>query len=96
MFSWSLSSPFAILHVDLWSPEHMTDQNGEIALMNTKCDMTQFVVVIPVLDETSATLTSHFMLHTLLKFGICHLVVFDDDTPFKGDFVAMCQALNLN
>ena len=64
--------------------------------MNTMCDMTQFVVVVPVPDETPATLTSHFMQHVLLKFGMFPLLVIDDGTPFKGAGVAMCQALNLN
>ena len=31
-----------------------------------------------------------------MKFGLYHLVVLDDSTPFKGSFIAMCQALNLN
>ena len=96
MFSWPISSPFAIRHVDLWSPGYMTDQNSYIALMNTMCDMTQFVVVVPVPDETSTTLASYFMQHVLLKFEMCYLVVIDDGNPFKGAFVAMCQALNLN
>ena len=96
IFSWPISSPFAILHVDAWSPEHMTDHNAYIALTNTMCDMTQFLVVVPVPDEYSATLASHFMQHVLLKFGMCHLVVIDDGAPFKGSFVSMFQALNLN
>ena len=90
MFSWPISSPFAILHVDLRSPRHMTNQHGCITLMNTMYNMTQFVVVVPVPDETSATLASYFMQHVLLKFGMCHLVVIDDNTPFKKTFVAMC------
>ena len=53
-------------------------------------------MVVPVPDEIYVTLVSHFMQHVLLKFGMCHLVVIDDSTPFKGAFVAMCQALNLN
>ena len=32
----------------------------------------------------------------LVKFGLCPLVVIDDGTPFKGAFVAMCTALDLN
>ena len=60
------------------------------------CDIIQFVVVVPVLDESSATLASHFMQHVLMKFGLCHLVMLDDGTLLKEDFIAMCQALNLN
>ena len=89
-------SPFAILNVDLWLPEHMTDRNGRISLMNTMCDMVQFVVIVYMLDETSTTLASHFIQHILMEFEMCHLIVLDDCTPFKGTFVAMCQTLNLN
>ena len=31
-----------------------------------------------------------------MKFGLCHLAVIDDGTPFKGGFVAMCKGVDLN
>ena len=31
-----------------------------------------------------------------MKVRLCHLVMIDDVTPFKGAFIAMCQALNLS
>ena len=58
--------------------------------------MSQLVVVVPISDESSATLASYFKQHVLMKFGLYHLVVLDDGSPFKGDFVTMCEALNLN
>ena len=36
------------------------------------------------------------MQHVLLKFGLCHLVVLDDDTAIKGAFIAIYEALHLN
>ena len=96
MFSFPISSPFAILHVDLLIPGHHTDPNGYIALMDTMCDMIQFVVIVHVPNESSATLTSSFMQHILMQFGLCHLVVLDDGNQFKGAFIAMCDTLNLN
>ena len=30
-----------------------------------------------------------------MTFGVCHLVVIDDGTPFKNAFVAMCKTLDL-
>ena len=36
------------------------------------------------------------MQHILLKFGLCHLFILDDDFSFKRAFVAMCEVLNLN
>ena len=64
-------------------PGHHTDNNCNMALMNAMCYMSQFVVVVPVPDESSATLTSYFMQDILMKFGLCHLIVLDDGTPFK-------------
>ena len=55
--------------------------------------MSQFVVVVPV---PGVTLKSYFMQHVLMKFGLYHLAVLDDGTPFKGAFIVMCQAVNLN
>ena len=57
--------------------------------MNTICYMTQFVVVFSIPDETSATLSRYFMRYVFIKFGLCHLVLIDDVTPFKGYFFAM-------
>ena len=96
MFSWPVISPFVILHVDLWMQGHHSDPNGNMALMNAMCDIGEFVVVVPVPDESSATLASYFMQHVLMKFCLCHLVVLDDGSPLKGAFIAMCNALNLN
>ena len=75
MFSWPVSSPFAILHADLWIPGHHSDPNDNMALINTMRDMIQFVVVVPVPDESSATLASYFMQYVLIKLGLCHLVI---------------------
>ena len=58
--------------------------------------MRQFIVFVPVPDESSVILASCFMQYVLMKFDLCHLVSLDDGTPFKGAFIAMCQALNLN
>ena len=58
--------------------------------------MTRFVVVVLALDETSATIADNFMHHVLLKFEICHFLISDDGSPFKGSFMAMGKILNIN
>ena len=60
------------------------------------CDMTQFVEIVPVPNETSTTLANNFMQYVLLKFGICHLIVLYDSSLFKDIFSAMYKALNIN
>ena len=85
-----------MLYVDIWMPGKYTDSKGNMALINAMCDMSQFVVGVPVPDETSATLVEYFFQHILMKFGIYHFNVLDDGNPFKGSFIAMCKALKLN
>ena len=36
------------------------------------------------------------MQYIFLKFGLCHIVVLYDGTPFKVAFITMFEALNLN
>ena len=58
MFSWPVRSHFSIIYVNLSMPGHYSDPNDYIALMNDMYDMSQFVVVVPVPDKSTATLTS--------------------------------------
>ena len=60
------------------------------------CDMNQFVVVIPVTNETSVTRVDHFIQHVILKFDSYYLVILDDDIPFKSVFCSMYKILNIN
>ena len=63
-----------------------------MALMDVMCDMSHFVVVFHVPDESSATLDPYFMQQVLLKFGMRHLVVLYDDT-FLKDPLSPCAKL---
>ena len=87
--------PFAIVHVDLWRPGDFTDYTGSYYLLNCMCDLTQFVVVVPVPGMTALIIAKYFMQEVLLKFGLCYLVVMDDGTPFKGFFLLACDAFQI-
>ena len=76
--------PLYDLHVDLWYPGDFIDYTGSHYLLNYMCDLTQFVVVVPVPGITASIIAKYFMQEVLLKFGLCHLEVMDDGTPFKG------------
>ena len=59
MFSpliYNLSS-LAIIYVDLWVPGKCSDSKCNVASINDMCEITQFVVVILVINEVSTTLT---------------------------------------
>ena len=52
-FSWPVTTPFYIMHVDLWMPSKLTDTAGHtLHLMNAMCDLTQFTVSILVHEDT--------------------------------------------
>ena len=53
-FSWPITTPFYIMHVDLWCPGKLVDDDGKtLQLMNCMCDLTQFVISIIVDDARS-------------------------------------------
>ena len=83
MCSWLVSSPIAIIQVGVWILGHRNDPNDYMAFINAMRDMSQFVVVAPVRDESSATFVENFMQHILMKFSTRHLVVLDDGIPIK-------------
>ena len=96
-FTWPVTVPFWIIHVDLWSPgTAVTNKQGDTGyLMNSMCDLTQFVVSTITFDITSHALAKLFMADVILSFGMCAIVVIDDGSTFKGHFTLMCEALKI-
>ena len=94
-FSWHITVTFWIMHVDLWSPGTTTDDAGHKGyLMNSMCDLTQFVVSSPTTDITSVALAKLFMSKVAITFGMCSVVVVDDSSNFKNVFLEMFKKLN--
>jgi hypothetical protein len=58
-------------------------------------DMCQFVVSTALTKVNSSELAQAFMENVLLKFGLCLVVVVDDDSKFMSVFTQMCKALNI-
>ena len=95
-FSWPVTVPFWIMHVDLWSPGHTQDLSGRKGyLLNAMCNLTQFVILILVSDITSANLAQIYMGQVVLSFGVSAVIVVDDGSTFKGTFRAIYEALKL-
>ena len=95
-FSWPITVPFWIIHVDLWSPGHISNDKGAKGyLLNCMDDLTQFVVSSPTYDVTAHNLAQLFMSDVILSFGMCAVVVVDEGSNFKSVFVDMCTALNI-
>ena len=59
-FSWPVTVPFWIMHVDLWSPgDVVLDKDGNKGyLLNSMCDITQFTIATPTFNITAAYLAT--------------------------------------
>ena len=96
LFSWPISTPFFILHVDLWEPGKTTSKIcGSTRLLAAMCDLTGFVLSQSTNAKTADALAELFMRHFLLKVGLCGLVVVDADSKFRSTFESMCKILGI-
>ena len=100
-FSWPVTVPFWIMHVDLWSPGHAvanstsSGKQRNAHLMNSMCDLTQFVISSVTYDITALELSQKFMSDVVLSFGMCAVLVIDEGSNFKGVFQEMCSILKI-
>jgi hypothetical protein len=53
IFSWPITSPFFILHIDLWAPGSLKDYRGNTYILAGMCDLTGFVVQTAISSITS-------------------------------------------
>ena len=64
-----------------------------LQLMNTMCDLTQFVLSILVNEVTSEILGKLFMEQVVFTFGIVAVVVVNADSKFLHLFEEICKAI---
>ena len=95
VYSWPTSSPFAILHVDIWQAGATPNCSGSSCILGAMCDLTGFTIIVDIDRLDSATLAEAFMKHVLLRIGFCLLIAPDAGTHFMSHFVDMCKTLKV-
>ena len=63
-FSWPVTTPFYIMHIDIWSPGNLVDKDYAritIQIMNSMCDLTQFLISSDVRKINAEVLAKKFM-----------------------------------
>jgi len=95
VYSWPVSSPFYIIHLDVWAPGDAASAYGFKYLLCAMCDLTGFIIITHVPDLSAATLAATFMTHVLLRVGFCGVVVPDAASSFKEQFKSMCTVLGI-
>ena len=64
-------------------------------LLNSMCDISQFLVSSPTVDINAAHLAQLFVPDAIMTFGICSVIVINNGSSFKEVFIEMCDALEL-
>ena len=77
VYSCYITTPFAIISVDIWKLGDTVNTDDFICLLNSMCNMSQFVVVVGVNCTESSYIARIFMKNVLLKFGLCSMVMVD-------------------
>ena len=95
VFSWPVTTPFAIISVDIWSPGEISSVDGDKYLFGAMCDMTQFAVIQGYKNKESSTIAHLLMEGVLLKFGLCLMVICDQGSEHRKFFEKACAALNI-
>ena len=87
------------MNIDIWSPGHLVDKYYSritIQLMNSICELTQFLIFSAVRNIDAEVLAKAFMEDIALLFGITAVVVVDADSKFRSISEEMCTALNIH
>ncbi len=95
VYSYPASSPFYIIHVDIWQPGETVSAQGFGYFLGAMDDLTGFMIVAELKDLSSATLATTLMQQVLLKVGMCGMIRPDADSKFLGHFVAVCKILDI-
>ena len=95
-FSWHVTVPFWIMHVDLWSHGIIEDVDGKkIHLLDFMCDFSQFIISSITISTEAHILVRIFMSEVVMTFGMYSVVIIDDNRPFKYVFIIMCEVIKL-
>jgi hypothetical protein len=95
LFNWPVTAPMFVLYCNLWSPGSTLADSGASHLLSAMCDLTQFVISVPVTDIHAHELACLLFQEVLLKVGICGLIVVDAGSTFCGVFTEACALLGL-
>ena len=67
------------MHVDLWYPGLIDNSAGKkVYLLNSVCDITQYVVSSPTSYISAAALAKKVMSDFVLSLGMCSVIVIDN------------------
>lgn len=87
------SRPFEKVYIDLVGEISPNSAEGHKYIFTCICDLTKFVIAVPIMDSTAKTIADVFVKHVVLRFGPPRYLVSDNATYFSAETVAQVTRL---
>lgn len=85
--------PFEKVYIDLVGEISPTSEEGHKYIFTCICDLTKYVIAVPIKDSTAVTIAKVFVQNVVLKFGPPKYLVSDNATYFTAETVAQVTKL---
>lgn len=85
---------FEILSIDTIGPFTYTNKGNRYAV-TLQCDLSKFLIIIPVPDKTATTIAKAIIEKCILLFGPVSSIKTDQGTEYKGVFDEVCKLLKI-
>ena len=95
IFSFPISEPMTILHMDIYAVGTEFNFEGNKHHLTTCCGMTTFAISEPTVKQNAKSFASAIM-KILTLFGFSHTIVADKDSKFQGVFKETAELLGIN
>lgn len=84
------------IYLDLVGPI-MSDEDEFRYILTIQCELSKYILAIPLKNKESTTVARAFVDHFILKYGIPSAIATDCGTEFMSEtFTKVCQLLNIN
>lgn len=90
----SPTKAFDVLSIDTIGPFTYTTKGNRYAV-TLQCDLSKFLILIPVPDKSAATIAKAITEHCILLFGPVSSIKTDQGTEYKSVFDEVCKLLSI-
>lgn len=88
-------SAFEIVQIDTIGPLPKSEK-GYVYAVTVICDLTKYLISIPVIDKSATTIAKAIFEHCILIYGPMRKIVTDMGTEYKNQvFSEICKLLNI-
>lgn len=86
--------PFDVVSIDTIGP-FILSENGNRYAVTLQCDLSKYVIAIPIPDKSAKTIAKAVLEKCILIFGAMKSIKTDQGTEYKGVFEEICKLLHI-